>query len=854
MTRKKTRKTHHKEPAPTPGASPPASASGEDRTGETQRSPLPGATNGIFGAGSRRNTLAVLALGLLVAVSYFPTTQAGFVWDDMVFTEEPVVHKASGLWQIWFSPRDLKQEGHYWPLVYTTFWLEHKLWGLAPLGYHIVNVLLHFVNVLLVWRLLLRLAVPGAWAIAAVFAVHPLHVESVAWVIERKDLLSALFYLTAVLTWLRFVEAPQWGRYVLTLALFVAGLLSKSVVVTLPAALLIGHWWQQGRLISTDLWRLAPFFLVALTITVADVAFYRTIEILSLDYSLIERVLIAARALWFYAGKLLWPTGLAVIYPLWDIRIGDPLAWAYVVAAVAVAALLWFSRDRLGRGPLAGALFFAVTLSPVLGFVDYGYMQFSFVADRYQYLAGLGVMAVLVGGAVHGASKLSGVLKMGATGLLVVVLAFLGTMTWHQAGIYRDSITFFNHITSLNPEARNAHLNLGGALLELDHLEEGLAATRIAVEQRPDSTNAHSNLGLALFKLNRLEEAEEQLRRVLDLNPRHRNAHQNLAETLRKQERYEEAIASYRAVLEIDPEFALAHASLGTALFELKRYEEAVEAMEKAVSLQLELPRARVALLHLFMGRAARELGRPEAAEELFRQVMALDPRNTEPLLELANLRVMQQRYEEADVYLRRARELRPRDPATFHTVAEALRKQNRYEEAIASYRAVLEIDPEFVLAHAGMGTALFELKRYEEAVEAMEKAVALQPELPVAGLLHRFMGIAWQEMGRPEVAAEQYERAVRIDPGDTEALDRLAMVRFGQKRYEEARTLYQTMIEINPDNARTHSNLGAALFYLNRLDEALGSFERALSLDPNLKSAQAGLEQVRAVLQQREE
>ena len=389
---------------------------------EAMESPVPTDGQGF----SRRNALATLALGLLVAISYFPATQAGFVWDDRAFTEEPVVHKASGLWNIWFSPADIKNEGHYWPLVYTTFWLEHKLWGLAPAGYHIVNVLLHFVNVLLVWRLLLRLAVPGAWAIAAVFAVHPLHVESVAWVIERKDLLSALFYLTAMLTWIRFVEAPRWGPYCLALALFVAGLLSKSVVVTLPAAVLIWHWWQRGRVTSTDLWRMAPFFLVALFITGADLAFYTSREQLSLGYSAIERVLIAAHALWFYVGKLLWPTELAVIYPLWDIRIGDPLAWAYVVAALALAVLLWFGRDRFGREPLAGVLFFVVTLSPVLGFVDYGYMQFSFVADRYQYLAGLGVMAVFVGGAVHGASKLSGVLKMGVTGLLVVVLALLG--------------------------------------------------------------------------------------------------------------------------------------------------------------------------------------------------------------------------------------------------------------------------------------------------------------------------------------------------------------------------------------------------------------------------------------------
>ena len=198
------------------------------------------------------------------------------------------------------------------------------------------------------------------------FAVHPLHVESVAWIIERKDLLSALFYLTAALTWIRFVEGPGWGRYGLALALFTAGLLSKSVVVTFPAALLIWHWWQRERVTSTDLFRLAPFFVVGLAVTLADLSFYTSREPLSLGYSLIERVLIASRALWFYVGKLLWPTDLAVIYPLWDIRAGDPLAWAYLAAAVAVAVLLWLGRHRVGRGPLAGGLFYAVTLSPVL--------------------------------------------------------------------------------------------------------------------------------------------------------------------------------------------------------------------------------------------------------------------------------------------------------------------------------------------------------------------------------------------------------------------------------------------------------------------------------------------------------
>ena len=212
---------------------------------------------------SPRDGLTALALGLLVAVSYVPALSGGFVWDDLIFSEEPVIHAVSGLKSIWFSPADIRNEGHYWPLVYSSFWLEHKLWGLNPAGYHAVNVALHLANCLLLWRLLARLRVPGAAVIAAVFAVHPVHVESVAWIIERKDVLSALFYLTAMLVWVRFAEQPRAWRYGLALGLFTAGLLSKSVVVTLPVALLILQWWQSGRVRWTDLLRLAPFVAVA---------------------------------------------------------------------------------------------------------------------------------------------------------------------------------------------------------------------------------------------------------------------------------------------------------------------------------------------------------------------------------------------------------------------------------------------------------------------------------------------------------------------------------------------------------------------------------------------------------------
>ena len=549
---------------------------------------LPSAPESRF---ARRETLAALALAALAVGCYLPALTAGFVWDDEAFTDAAAVREWSGLWRIWSSPRTaIENEGHYWPLVYTSFWLEHKLWGFAPAGYHAVNVVLHAANTLLVRRLAERLAVPGAWLVAAVFAVHPLHVESVAWIIERKDLLSGLCYLAAFLAWLRFTDEPQAGRggrhYVLALALFAAGMLCKSIVVTLPAAFVIVSWWKRGRVTGSDLSRAAPFFVVGAVIAAADLSFYDAREPLSLGYTAAERLLIAAHALWFYAGKLLWPGGLAVIYPHWETGAGDPVAWGYVAAGVAVAAVLWFLRGRVGRGPLAGVLFFAVTLSPVLGFVEYGYMQFSFVADRHQYLAGMGLMAVLVGAAARGAERLPARgWRRCAAGAAAAVLAVLAALTWRHAGIYRDEVTFFTHVVARNPEARAAQQNLGKALLNSGRPEEALAASRAAVEQDPDDVKAHANAGVALIRMGRLDEAEEWLRAALALDPRHSVVLQNLAESLRKQERLDEALRYYRAVLEADPGNPLPHAGMGHALFGLGRYEEALRSLDRALAL-----------------------------------------------------------------------------------------------------------------------------------------------------------------------------------------------------------------------------------------------------------------------------
>ena len=339
---------------------------------------------------------------------------------------------------------------------------------------------------------------------------------------ERKDVLSGLFYLAAVSAWMRFVEKPCPHRYMVSLVLYVAALLSKSIAVTLPAALLIWHWWKQERITSTDLLRLVPFFIVGLAITIGDLSFYRPREAMSFDYSLVERSLIASRALWFtlvnWYGRRIYRS---------SIRVGifmSPTRW---LGGIWSPLSRWWSpfgtsRSQFGRGPLVGALFFAVTLSPVLGFVNYGYMEYAFVADRFQYLAGIGVIAVVIGSAAYSVRGLPGLWQKGALGVAAVALVVLGMLTWRQASVYRDNETLNRHIIALNPQARSAHLNLGDALYKQGRYEEALEATRVAVEQRPNHFKTYANLGAILVKPGRFEEAETHLRRAIALNPQAR--------------------------------------------------------------------------------------------------------------------------------------------------------------------------------------------------------------------------------------------------------------------------------------------------------------------------------------------
>ncbi|MCH7870261.1 MAG: O-GlcNAc transferase, partial [Planctomycetes bacterium] len=392
-----------------------------------------------------RSALVACALIAATIAAYGPALQGGFIWDDNDHvTHNTAVQNPSGPADIW---RRLGATPQYYPLVFTSFWIEHALWGLNPFGYHLNNVLLHLLNAFLLWRVLLRLSIPAAWLAAAVFALHPLQVESAAWITERKNILSAVFYLGALLAYLRFARigpparsaAAGWRCYALALLLFVAALLSKTVTCSLPAVILLLLWWKRGRVSWRAFVPLVPMLAIGVGMGLMTVWIEKShigATGSEWDLSWVERTLIAGRALWFYLGKLVWPADLMFWYPRWRIDVGEWQQFIYPAAFAGLTAALWISRRRIGRAPIVSLLIFSGTLLPALGFFDVYPMRFSFVADHFQYLACIAPIALLTAGAARAFAR--GRMRAAGCGVAVLLLITLATLTWKQAAVYSD--------------------------------------------------------------------------------------------------------------------------------------------------------------------------------------------------------------------------------------------------------------------------------------------------------------------------------------------------------------------------------------------------------------------------------
>ncbi len=528
-------------------------------------------------------------LGIFVAglIAYWPALQGTLLWDDNAHITSASLQSLHGLWRIWF---ELGATQQYYPLLHSAFWVEHRLWGDAVLGFHLANLFEHSLSACLVVAIVRLLRLRGAWLAGFVFALHPVCVEAVAWMSEQKSTLSGVFYLAAALTYLHFDRSRKRSFYFAALGLFVLALLSKSVTATLPAALLVVFWWERGKIDwKRDALPLAPWFVIGASsglFTAWVEKTYIGAQGAGYELTLAQHILLAGRIPCFYAGKILWPADLMFSYPRWDV---DPQVWwqwlfPFFVIALTIG-LIAFARKS--RGPLASFLYFLGTLFPVLGFLHVFPFRYSYVADHFQYLATLGI---IIPGACLLASATArlALSETSATVAAVLLAGLLGFLTWQQSSLYAKAETLYRGTLQRNPNSWMTHNNLGIVFAEENRLPEAVAEFDASLRIKPDHTKAHMNLGNVLRQIpGHMPDAIVEYQTALQLQPSLVAAHKNLAIALAQNPaRLPEAVSEFQAALHLDPEDAQTHALLAISLAQLGRMPEALDEYRTALRLQ----------------------------------------------------------------------------------------------------------------------------------------------------------------------------------------------------------------------------------------------------------------------------
>ncbi len=553
---------------------------------------------------SSRNRAWLLGLLLVAAtlLAYQPAWHAGFIWDDDEYvTNNPLLSAPDGLQRIWFS---LDSPSQYFPLTYTVFRIERSLWGLNSTGFHWVNILLHAANALLVWRLLRRLSVPGAWLAAAIFALHPVQVESVAWVTELKNVLSLFLFLLAVLAWVEFVEdrpKPLWRFYALALMFCALALFSKTTACTLPAALLLILWLKGKPITRSRLAQIVPFIALGVgmgLVTVWWERFHQEVRENFLGLGLLDRLLVASHAVWFYAGKLFWPANLTFMYPHWTIHSTDPLAYGWLVACAGACAAIWYTRRFFGRSVETAALFYVATLSPLLGFIMLYTFYYSFVADHYQYVASIGPIALAAAGMTIALGRLKTQRPLLQPAIGGIVLLVLGLLTWRQSLMYADAETLWRTTIARNPDAWMAYDNLGIIFSRRGEVDQAMALFQKTLAIRPDDTLARNNLGLVLCQKERMDEGIVEFQTALSIVPGNAVFRNNLGKAFLAKGQPREAMIQFQKVLEHNPLNPKANYYLGIVLFQTGRVDEALAHFQKTLESQPDFAEAWDSLDH----------------------------------------------------------------------------------------------------------------------------------------------------------------------------------------------------------------------------------------------------------------
>ena len=723
-----------------------------------------------------------LPAGLLLAatfLAYWPALHGGFVWDDDThISANPTLRSWRGLWNIWFQPGSTCQ---YYPLSFTLFWAGYHLWGLNPLGYHLLNVALHGLVAVLLWQVLERLKVRGAWLAGAIFALHPICVMSVAWMTELKNTLSASLALGAGWAYLRFaglgvydgvqsnrskrmVSEIEWRYGILSLVLFLMAMFAKTAVSFLPATLLLITWWQRGRLTRREL---APLTLMLILVAVmGKVTFY--IEHLhgatGMEFSLgwEERLLVSGRSFWFYLGKLFFPHPLVFIYERWDVSAAP--GWQYVLypaATIGLFALLWWKRNTIGRGPLVALSHYYVSTSLLILIVVLYMTRYTYVSDHWQYFGCMSVFALVAAGVTPGLDWLEKKRRFLKPALVGTLLMGLGLLTWYQCGKYAGIETLWRDTLARNPHAYLAYNNLGSILSGKGQMDEAIADFQKTLAIDPNFIEARNNLGNALLRTGRLNEALDQFKQAVAIAPGSATSDYNLGNALLQAGRLEEAISWFHKALDNQADYPEAHNNLGVALMQLGQLEEASTHYRKALALNPDYAEA-----HYNLGRVLTQGNQMDEAVAHYRRAIEIRPNYTDAYCDLANVLTSQGRLNEAILAYQRALELMPNSAQVHFRYGQALQTQRRYQRAIAEYQKTLYLDSSHLPGRISLAWLLATCP--EDTLRDGNQAVALSEQaILLAGIespqLLDTVAAAYAEAGRFPEAVETARRALNL-------------------------------------------------------------------------------------------
>ena len=705
---------------------------------------------------------------------YWPALHGGWQWDDDVLvTDNAVVHEPSGLWKIWFEPGLLVD---YQPPTISVFWLQWQLWRDDTLGYHLTNVFLHILSALLVWRLLSKLGLRLAWLGGLIFAVHPVQVESVAWIAELKNTLSLPPFLMAMSAWIDYEERGKSRDYFLALGLFLAAMLCKPTMVMFPVMILLYAWWKRDRIGWNDVKASAPFFGVSLALGLVTIWFLQHHAIGEDPVpmgGLFSRLACAGLSFSFYFSKCFLPVGLLPIYPRWVV---DPptltqfLPWPVLLAAIC---WMWTKRRTWGRHLLLGLGFFLINLAPFIGLNTASYMAYTWVMDHILYIPIIGLIGIFVAGLGEVEERLSASMRLGSIGLVAVLLTLLSFKSQSYAALYVNSETLWTYELQHNPEASIAYGNLGTALMKAGRLADAIEQFKQVLRIQPHDAGTRNNLGNLLLQTGQPAGAMEQFEEVLRFKPADSVTHYNFGNLLFQTGKIPEAIAQFEEVLRIEPDNALARNNLGNALQQAGRLSDAMEEYKEVLRIDPDN-----ALAHYNLGGALQQAGQWQAAIAQYEEVLRINPDDAQAHNSLGNILSQTGQLPEAIEQLQQALRIKPDYVEAHDNLGNALLLMGSDSQAIEQFQQALQIKPD-ALTHYDLAGALLQAGRTEEAIEHYKDALQLKPDYAEA---ENNLGAALLQMGRWSEAEERFKQALRIRPDYSDAQNNLSKLQALQK------------------------------------------------------------------------